>query len=234
MTTTRSQWLVPAALVLLSVVPAFAGIARFAETTGSPEITPENARFIAAPLPVLIHIPTALLYSILGAFQFAPALRLRHRWHKLAGRILLPAAFIVAITGLWMTLTYPWPDHDGLGVYLERLFFGTAMLVSVVMGTDAIRRRKFAAHGDWMIRAYAIAMGAGTQVLTHLPWFILVDLHPGRFPRTIMMGSGWVINAIVAELIIRRSHTSLASVRQLSDRQRAQGGGAVSRAALTS
>ncbi|HEX6941819.1 MAG TPA: hypothetical protein VF128_02760 [Gemmatimonadaceae bacterium] len=32
--------------------------------------------------------------------------------------------------------------------------------------------RKYAEHGDWMIRAYAIGMGAGTQVLAHLPWFI--------------------------------------------------------------
>ncbi|MBL8960047.1 MAG: DUF2306 domain-containing protein, partial [Gemmatimonadetes bacterium] len=155
MTTTRSPWLVPAALVLFSVIPALGGIARFAETTRATEITPENARFLAAPLPVLIHIPATLGYSILGAFQFTPALRRRNRWHKVAGRILLPTALIVALTGLWMTLTYPWPDHDGLGVYLERLVFGTAMLVSLVMGIHAIWRRNFGEHGDWMIRAYA-------------------------------------------------------------------------------
>jgi hypothetical protein len=26
-----------------------------------------------------------------------------------------------------------------------------------------------------MTRAYAIGLGAGTQVLTHLPWFVLAD-----------------------------------------------------------
>lgn len=81
------------------------------------------------------------------------------------------------------------------------------MLASVVMSMDAIRRRKYSEHGDWMIRAYAIGMGAGTQVLTHLPWFLLVDLHPGRLPRALMMGSAWVINVIVAEWIIRRRRT---------------------------
>jgi hypothetical protein len=46
-------------------------------------------------------------------------------------------------------------------------------------------------------------MGAGTQVLTHLPWAILVG-KPGESARTVLMGAGWVINVVVAEWIIRR------------------------------
>src|SRR5690606_28260230 len=59
-------------------------------------------------------------------------------------------------------------------------------------------------HGEWMIRAYALGMGAGTQVLTHLPWFILVG-RPTELSRTILMGGAWAINAAVAEWIIRRA-----------------------------
>jgi hypothetical protein len=55
-----------------------------------------------------------------------------------------------------------------------------------------------------MIRAYAIGLGAGTQVLTHLPWFLLAEGKPGEGPRAVMMGAGWLINVIVAEWIIRR------------------------------
>ena len=54
-----------------------------------------------------------------------------------------------------------------------------------------------------MIRGYAIGLGAGTQVLTHLPWFLLVDGRPGELPRAVMMGAGWVINLVLAEWIIR-------------------------------
>ena len=54
-----------------------------------------------------------------------------------------------------------------------------------------------------MPRASAIGLGAGTQVLTHLPWFLLVGAKPGERPRAVMMGAGWVINAVVAEWIIR-------------------------------
>ena len=200
----RRPWLVPGLLVLFSIVPAFGGVARLNDLATRAEVTADTARFFDAPWPIVIHIPAALIYSILGAFQFTPALRRRHTWHRRAGRLLLPIALIVAITGLWMTVTYRWPDHDGLGVYLERLVVGTVMLWALWQGIVALRRRQFATHGEWMIRAYALGMGAATQVLTHLPWFVLVDLHPGRLPRMIMMGSGWVINALVAEWIIRR------------------------------
>ena len=205
MKSTRADWLVPASLVVLALVPAIAGTARLAQLGGGATVTPENARFFAAPLPVLLHIPAAIVYSLLGAFQFSPGFRRRHRrWHRAAGRVLLLSAIVVAASGLWMTLSYPWPQGDGVAVYVERLVFGSAMLLAIAFGIDAIRRRDFAAHGDWMIRAYAIGLGAGTQVLTHLPWFILVDGKPGEGPRAVMMGAGWVINVIVAEWIIRR------------------------------
>lgn len=99
---------------------------------------------------------------------------------------------------------YPWPAGDGVGVYMERLVFGSAMLASLVLGIDAIHRRDFASHGEWMTRAYAIGLGAGTQVLTHLPWFVFAETKPGEFPRAVMMGAGWIINVVVAELVIRR------------------------------
>jgi hypothetical protein len=145
------------------------------------------------------------VYSILGALQFSPGLRRRHRaWHRAAGRVLIPAGLLVALSGLWMTLTYPWPAGDGEIVYVERLVFGLAMLVSMLIGVDAIWRRRFAAHGQWMIRAYAIGLGAATQVLTHVPWFVLADGKPGEIARGVMMGAGWVINVLVAEWIIRK------------------------------
>jgi hypothetical protein len=43
-------------------------------------------------------------------------------------------------------------------------------VISIVAAVGAIRRCDFVSHGAWMIRGYAIGMGAGTQVLTHMPW----------------------------------------------------------------
>lgn len=200
----RSGWKSPAGLIALSVVPALAGTARLTELARGAAITATNARFFAMPLPVVLHILTVIPFSILGALQFAPAFRQRHPgWHRAAGRVLVVCGLIVALTGLWMTLVYPWPTGDGEVLYVERLVFGSAMMLSLVMSLDAIRRRNFAVHGEWMMRAYAIAMGAGTQALTHLPYYVLVG-KPDESARAVLMGAGWVINVVVAEWIIRR------------------------------
>ena len=200
-TSRRSDWLVPALLILLSLVPAVAGTARLAQLVGGAE-TAENARFFAQPIPVVLHVLVVIPYSILGALQFSPGFRRRRRaWHRGAGRLLGAFGLVAALTGLSMAHFYPWPEGDGTGVYLFRLVFGTAMAVSIVLGIDAVRRRNFVSHGAWMMRGYAIGLGAGTQVLTHLPWFILVG-KPGELARGILMGAGWVINVAVAEWII--------------------------------
>ena len=106
-----------------------------------------------------------------------------------------------------------YPAGDGVIVYVERLIVGILMLASIVMGIDAIRRRAFVAHGEWMIRAFAIGLGAGTQVFTHLPWFVLVDRAPGELPRGVMMGAAWLINMVVAEVVIRRGRARQAVTR---------------------
>lgn len=215
---TKSDWLIPAGLVALSMVPALAGIVRLAELARGAEITAANARFVAEPLPVVVHIPAVIVYSILGAFQFSAGFRRRNRgWHRAAGKILVVCGLLAALSGLWMANFYPWPAGDGQALYLERLVFGSAMTVSIVLAVSAIRRRDFASHGDWMIRAYAIGLGAGTQVLTHVPWFVLVGGKPGEFPRAVLMGAGWVINVIVAEWVIRTRHAPPSIILATAD-----------------
>ena len=51
---TKADWLIPAGLIVLSAVPVIAGTARLAQLSGGAAISPENARFFAAPLPVVL------------------------------------------------------------------------------------------------------------------------------------------------------------------------------------
>ncbi len=199
-----AEWLVPAALLLLSAVPIAAGSFRIAELTGGGDVTPDNARFFASPLPVTLHILSSSLYAVLGAFQFAPGFRRRRPgWHRAAGRILVVCGLTAALSGLWMTHFYPWPNLDGELLYALRLLFGSAMVLALVLGVVAIRRRDVARHRAWMIRAYAIGLGAGTQVLTHLP-LLLFPAALGELTRALCMGAGWALNLAVAEWLIRR------------------------------
>ncbi|MBK7369595.1 MAG: DUF2306 domain-containing protein [Candidatus Eisenbacteria bacterium] len=209
----RPEWVNPALLILLTLVPAIAGTMRLAELASGAAVTEANARFFAAPLPVVVHVLVVIPYGILGALQFAPGFRRRHRtWHRNAGKALLVLGLVAALTGLWMTLSYPWPAGDGVALYVERLVFGPLMLFSLVRAALAIPRREFVSHGEWMTRAYAIGLGAGTQVLTHLPWFLLVG-KPGETARGVLMGAGWVINVVFAEWLIRRQREEARRAR---------------------
>jgi uncharacterized membrane protein len=200
-----ADWLVPAGLLALTAVPVLAGAFRLDQLAGGGPVTPDNARFFATPLPVVVHIVSASLFCILGAFQFVARFRRRRpRWHRLAGRLLVPSGVAAALAGLWMTVFSPLPagDEGLLGAF--RLVFGSAMVASLVLGFIAIRRRDVAGHRAWMTRAYAIALGAGTQVLTNLPWVILLGSMPEGLGRALLMGAGWAINLAVAEWVLRR------------------------------
>ncbi|WP_448808999.1 DUF2306 domain-containing protein [Agromyces bauzanensis] len=199
---TGRAWLAVTGLLLLSLVPVVAGAARLTELASGADVTAGNARFFDAPLPVVLHIVGATVFSVLGAFQFVPSLR-RRRWHRLAGRVVLPAGLVAALSGLWMSLFSRLPAMDGEALLVLRLVFGTAMAAALVVAFLAIRRGDVPTHSAWMTRAYAIGLGAGTQVFTHLPWTLVFGA-PDENVRAVLMGAGWVINLAVAEVVIRR------------------------------
>lgn len=198
----RAQWLAPTGLILLSLVPIAAGAFRLTSLTSGGPATAENARFFDSPAPVAVHIVGSSVFLLLGALQFAPALR-RHRWHRIAGRIVAPAGLLSALSALWMTLFYDMPAVNGVALFVMRLGFGTAMAASIVLAFVAIRRGDVATHSAWMTRAYAIGLGAGTQVFTFLPWTLVFGA-PDEAMHAVLMGAGWVINLAVAEVVIRR------------------------------
>jgi uncharacterized membrane protein YozB (DUF420 family) len=85
---------------------------------------------------------------------------------------------------------------------------GTRLLVSagtgaaVILGLVAIRRRDMARHRAWMARAYALAVGAGTQAFT--VGFSESLFGTGVVSHDLMMTAAWAINLAVAEWVIRR------------------------------
>ena len=205
---TRSTGWEPFALVALVLIPAVAGSLRLVELSGGPLLLPANPRMTASPAPVFAHIISAIAYAVLGAFQFSAALRRRHPgWHRATGRVLVALGLAVALSALWMTLFYARQPGTGELAFLFRLAFGSGMAASIVLGFTAIRRGDVARHQAWMTRAYALALGAGTQVLTlgigHAAF--------GTNTRTtdLCLGAAWAINLAVAEYVIRRDRNGL-------------------------
>ncbi|MEO9229364.1 MAG: DUF2306 domain-containing protein [Devosia sp.] len=202
-----ADWLIPAGLLALAFIPIVGGAFRVTTLVAHAEITPANARFFASPIPVLLHILSVTIYSILGAFQFSPGFRRRWRaWHRRAGRILVGAGLIAALSGLWMAMFYAVVPAGSTLLQAFRLLFGTAMAVSIVLGFLAIRRGNVAVHQAWMRRAYAIGIGAGTQALTQIPLVMALG-KLDAFPLALAMGGAWVLNLAIAELLIRRQRS---------------------------
>lgn len=226
----KRHWRAPMSLVALSAIPVGAGLVRLTRLAIGEAVTVENARFFASPLPVVVHVISASLFCVLGAFQFVPTLqRGRRKWHRMAGRLLVPFGVAAALSGLWMTLFYELPVGSDQNVtffqrtfgllQLVRSFVGTGMVVALGIGVAAIRTRSFGRHRAWMMRAYALGMGAGTQAFINLPWMLLVG-NPEGVVRVLLMTTGWAINLAIAEWLIR-TRPMQTSERGFAERTRA-------------
>ena len=181
------------ALLLLSAVPLVAGTLRLVQLAGGPALMPDDGRFDAFPVALVAHILGAAVYAFGGAFQFVPRLRRRHlTWHRRAGRVLAGAGLVVAGSALWLTLFYSPQPGTGDLLFVLRLVFASLLVAALVLGVRAARARDLDAHRAWMIRAYAIALAAGTQVVT------------GGLGGDLGKGAAWLVNLAVAEWIVRR------------------------------
>ncbi|AIX99972.1 hypothetical protein ART_0374 [Arthrobacter sp. PAMC 25486] len=201
------RW-VPFALSAVILIPTVAGTLRLVELSSGPQLKPEDSRLTASPVPVVVHISRAIPYAVIGAYQFSPWLRRRHpKWHRMAGRALLPLGLAVAFTALWMTLFYAGQSGTGAPHYAFRLMLGSGMVASILLGFTALRHGDVAHHLAWMTRACALALGAGTQVFTQ--GFGNTVFGTSGLTTTLMMGAGWAIHLATAEFIIRRSRKHL-------------------------
>lgn len=201
----RSTWRVPVALLVFTAVPVMASAVRLVQLTAGMTVP---TRFLTAPVPLAAHAAGGIGFCVLGAFQFVPALR-RRPWHRIAGRAAVLCGLFVGVAGLWLTLFLPRAPGDGDLLAAFRLVFGAGMVASLVLGLVAIRRRDVVSHRAWMARGYALGAAVGTQAVL-LGLGEAVAGTPDELTRALLMGASWVLNLVVAEWVIRRSHRRLA------------------------
>jgi len=200
---TPNAGLLVTGLIALGLVPILANALRRIALSLAAADGPIDNGSHALPVPVAVHIITATIFVVLGAFQFSPGFRRRKpSWHRMAGRVLVVVGMLVALSGLWLNQFVSFPAGSGELLYVLRWLAGLGMALCIVVGFAAVRRQDITRHRQWMIRAYALGLGAGTQVFT-------LGFGETIFGKTalsvaLLNGAGWMINLAVAEWAIRR------------------------------
>ena len=200
----KSDWKIPIGWIVFSIIPVGVGIARVTGLMDGVDIPKDSAVLFGLPLSLFLHIVGACVFCVLGAFQFAPGFRQKNRkWHKIAGRILVPAGLTGAFGSVWYAMFHAQLEDSSIVLIYLQITFGLAWALFIAIGFYAILNRKIATHRAFMMRAYALAQGAGTQSVLLLMLYAIVG-EPDKLTTAILIGTAWVINLSVAEWIIQR------------------------------
>jgi uncharacterized membrane protein len=169
------------------------------------EVARFDRRYGDHPVMALVHVVPGGLFLALAPFQFLPRLRRRyltvHRW---SGRVLILLAFVSASSALYFGLRMPF---GGVSEAIAIAVFAGLFLFAIARAYLAIRRRQVARHREWMIRAFAVAIGISTvRVVDGL---LDVALAPAGLRAdhlfVISIWTGWMLTFGAAEVWIRRT-----------------------------
>jgi hypothetical protein len=141
----------------------------------------------------------------LGALNLYLAARVKHfALHRLVGRLFLVFGSFGSITAIAITLSSAHKSGIVLtNASISLAMLGAAWLVFAGLGWRAARNRRFASHGDWMVRAYV------------LTWAFVFCRVASRVPAIGGLGNGeafiwlsWVAPLIVCEIALQWRHGS--------------------------
>ncbi len=159
----RAIWLATFLLMLIGV----AIVIRRAAVLIAPPPAPRNsitagldANFARHPALTMAHILPGLAFVLLAPLQFSATLRRRRpRLHRWTGRIVIAAGLMIGVTALVMG---PQMAIGGPNETAATMLFASLFLFALIRAYICIRRRDFALHREWMIRAFAIGMAVAT------------------------------------------------------------------------
>lgn len=196
-----------AGVIVIAALPSLIGAVILQDLiSGKPSAMTEPAdalRRASYPGALWLHILGGAGFVLLGLLQFSAPLRRRLPWlHRWSGRVLVAGGLGLALASFWMNYRHPNLNDTGVHDALQTIA-ALALIVTLGLGIAAIRQRQIMAHRAWMMRAYALCLGAGTQTLLLLPLFASGHLPP-VWAQDLVFGMAWVVNLAVAEWMIRR------------------------------
>lgn len=166
-------------------------------------LPPESLRYKDTPISFLDHAICGVAFGVIGPLQFGRVLARKYgRLHRVLGRVFVVAGAFLSLSSL--TLLWEFPDTNGVVVNAGRLVFGIALGIALIFAMVAIKRRNIPAHRDWMIRAYAIGMGATLVAIFFIPIFVITGEPPMGLASDILFIGSWAACVVFAEWLIRR------------------------------
>lgn len=197
------NWRVPALLLLLGSLNILSGAFRLGQIQQGPTPTTEEGIMIyfIAPIPIILHIVSGILFNLLGPLQFVQMRGRWRQWHRRSGRVLIGAGVIAALTALYMNHFYP--AYGGVLKYPGIFFFSIVQLVSLGCALYTVRSRDFISHRAWMMRAVATGLGPATQRVIFIPLFLLFG-EPTDLVIGLVIWIGFGLNLLVVEFLLWR------------------------------
>lgn len=108
----------------------------------------------------LVHILPGALFLALASLQFLPSIRQKHvQFHRWSGRFLVVLGLVIGATALIMSFRM---NIGGPNETAATTLFAIVFLICLIKAYLHIRRKEVARHREWMIRAYAVALGVAT------------------------------------------------------------------------
>jgi uncharacterized membrane protein len=157
---TRLVWTATFLLMLIGVAIVVRRSLTLFAPSSFPESTAINTSFARYRLLTMLHITPGLVFILCAPLQFVRRLRDRkpklHRW---IGRVVLVSGFIVGISALIMS---PQMAIGGPNESAATTLFAIVFLFSLSKAFLHIRKRRFALHREWMIRAFAVGFAVAT------------------------------------------------------------------------
>ncbi len=165
---------------------------------------PEDSfRLTATPVWHFIHVLGGATFGILGPIQFGRVLMPRYgRLHRVTGRVFVAAGAMISLSSLG--LLWHFPDAYSVAINSGRLLFGIALGLALVLAMQAIAKRDFIRHRNWMIRAYAIGMGATAVSMVFFPIYLITGEPPMGLVADVAFLGSWVGCIAFAEALVRR------------------------------
>jgi len=158
------------------------------------------ASFYERPWAIWFHMMFGAMALVAGALNYRHSLRrARPAIHRRIGEWYVLSALVTGLAGGWLAIF----AYGGLW---NRLGFGGLAFATVLCTSLAYREaraRRFATHRAWMVRSYALILGAVTLRI-QLP-ILAINLQGFEPAYAIVAWSCWVPNLLVAEWIVRRT-----------------------------